>query len=172
MRGSTPGAAEEHYSPQAAYAVSSLAHSDAFCSWQVPKLPCLHITLLRGLAFPPLAHSIQAASAGPGHAADLLLVLLAGAGMSSACLACQAWGCGATSCTLPAELTPSRHHLLVLASIGPVPAAAGMSTDAFSDFVVGYGEIWCANLFSAYLKSIGVNCAFMDTRTVLVGLQC
>ena len=44
-----------------------------------------------------------------------------------------------------------------------------MSTDAFSDFVVGYGEIWCANLFSAYLKSIGVNCAFMDTRTVLVG---
>lgn len=49
-------------------------------------------------------------------------------------------------------------------------AAAGISTDAFSDFVVGYGEIWCANLFSAYLKSIGVNCAFMDTRTVLVGL--
>lgn len=46
--------------------------------------------------------------------------------------------------------------------------AAGMVTDAFSDFVVGHGELWCAQLFAAKLREMGVDAAFMDTRDVLV----
>lgn len=43
-----------------------------------------------------------------------------------------------------------------------------MATEAFTDFVVGHGELWSALLFAATVKSLGYNCAFMDTRDVLV----
>ena len=43
-----------------------------------------------------------------------------------------------------------------------------MVTDAFSDFVVGHGELWCARLFAATVAQRGVSCQFMDTREVLV----
>lgn len=43
-----------------------------------------------------------------------------------------------------------------------------MVTEAFSDFVVGHGELWCAQLFDATLRKMGVNSRFMDTRDVLV----
>ena len=46
--------------------------------------------------------------------------------------------------------------------------AAGMVTEAFSDFVVGHGELWCAQLFNATLRKMGVDSAFMDSRDVLV----
>ena len=46
--------------------------------------------------------------------------------------------------------------------------AAGMVTDAFSDFVVGHGELWCARLFASTVAQRGVPCKFMDTREVLV----
>ena len=49
-----------------------------------------------------------------------------------------------------------------------MPAAAGMATEAFTDFVVGHGELWCALLFSATVKAMGYECKFMDTREVLV----
>lgn len=43
-----------------------------------------------------------------------------------------------------------------------------MVTDAFSDFVVGHGELWCARLFASTVTQRGVECGFMDTREVLV----
>ena len=43
-----------------------------------------------------------------------------------------------------------------------------MVTDAFSDFVVGHGELWCAQLFASTVRQRGVSCHFMDTREVLV----
>ena len=43
-----------------------------------------------------------------------------------------------------------------------------MSTDSFSDFVVGHGELWCAQLLSHALQQAGLDAAFMDTREVLV----
>lgn len=43
-----------------------------------------------------------------------------------------------------------------------------MVTEAFSDFVVGHGELWCAQLLNATLKKMGIRSAFMDTREVLV----
>ncbi len=46
--------------------------------------------------------------------------------------------------------------------------AAGMVTEAFSDFVVGHGELWCAQLFNATLRKMGIDSAFMDSRDVLV----
>ena len=45
--------------------------------------------------------------------------------------------------------------------------AAGMVTDAFSDFVVGHGELWCAILFASTILQQGIPCKFMDTRQVL-----
>ena len=44
--------------------------------------------------------------------------------------------------------------------------AAGIVTEAFSDFVVGHGELWCAQLLNATLQRMGVASAFMDTRQV------
>ena len=41
-----------------------------------------------------------------------------------------------------------------------------MVTDAFSDYVVGHGELWCAQLFAATVRRLGVDCGFMDTREV------
>ncbi|KAH7620331.1 putative Bifunctional aspartokinase/homoserine dehydrogenase 2, chloroplastic [Nannochloris sp. 'desiccata'] len=45
---------------------------------------------------------------------------------------------------------------------------AGMSTDAFEEFVVGHGELWCAQLTAAKCRQMGANAKFMDTRDVLV----
>ena len=45
---------------------------------------------------------------------------------------------------------------------------AGMSTDAFEEFVVGHGELWCAQLTAAKCRQLGADAAFMDTRDVLV----
>jgi aspartokinase len=46
--------------------------------------------------------------------------------------------------------------------------AAGLTTDAFSDFVVGHGELWCARLFAASMRLKGQNCKMLDARDVLV----
>ena len=46
--------------------------------------------------------------------------------------------------------------------------AAGMSTDAFADFVVGHGELWCAQLLAAACRLQGADTKFMDTREILV----
>ena len=58
----------------------------------------------------------------------------------------------------------------------PLPLAAGMATDAFEEFVVGHGELWCAQLTAAKCRQLGADCAFMDTRDVLVvrgrGMPC
>ena len=54
------------------------------------------------------------------------------------------------------------------ASEQPCVCAAGMSTDSFSDFVVGHGELWCAQLLAHALQQAGLDAAFMDTREVLV----
>lgn len=39
-----------------------------------------------------------------------------------------------------------------------------MATEAFTDFVVGHGELWCAQLLAATCKQMGADVAFMDTR--------
>lgn len=39
-----------------------------------------------------------------------------------------------------------------------------MATEQFTDFVVGHGELWCAQLFAATCKSLGAECEFMDAR--------
>ena len=44
----------------------------------------------------------------------------------------------------------------------------GMSTDAFEEFVVGHGELWCAQLTAAKCRQLGANAVFMDTRDVMV----
>ena len=46
--------------------------------------------------------------------------------------------------------------------------AAGMSSDAFSDYVVGHGELWSAKLLTLCCRQMGADVAFMDTREVLV----
>lgn len=43
-----------------------------------------------------------------------------------------------------------------------------MATDAFSDYVVGHGELWSAQLTAGCMKQLGADVAFMDTRDVLV----
>ena len=43
-----------------------------------------------------------------------------------------------------------------------------MATEAFTDFVVGHGELWSALLFAATVEALGADCQFMDTRDVLV----
>lgn len=50
----------------------------------------------------------------------------------------------------------------------PCLPAAGLATDAFEEFVVGHGELWCAQLTAAKCRQLGADCAFMDTRDVLV----
>lgn len=45
---------------------------------------------------------------------------------------------------------------------------AGHATESFSDFVVGHGELWSAQLLSAVVRKSGVKCTFMDTRDVLI----
>ena len=43
-----------------------------------------------------------------------------------------------------------------------------MSSDSFSDYVVGHGELWSAKLLTLCCKQMGADVAFMDTREVLV----
>ncbi|KAL8482378.1 hypothetical protein ACS0TY_027893 [Phlomoides rotata] len=45
---------------------------------------------------------------------------------------------------------------------------AGHVTESFSDFVVGHGELWSAQLLSAVVRKSGLACISMDTREVLV----
>ncbi|XP_011074977.1 bifunctional aspartokinase/homoserine dehydrogenase, chloroplastic isoform X1 [Sesamum indicum] len=45
---------------------------------------------------------------------------------------------------------------------------AGHATESFSDFVVGHGELWSAELLSAVVRKSGLECNCMDTRDVLV----
>jgi bifunctional aspartokinase / homoserine dehydrogenase 1 len=43
-----------------------------------------------------------------------------------------------------------------------------MSTDAFEEFVVGHGELWCAQLLTARCRQLGGDTVYMDAREVLV----
>lgn len=45
---------------------------------------------------------------------------------------------------------------------------AGHATESFSDFVVGHGELWSAQMLSLVIKKKGFNCSWMDTRDVLI----
>ncbi|CAI9757777.1 unnamed protein product [Fraxinus pennsylvanica] len=45
---------------------------------------------------------------------------------------------------------------------------AGHATESFSDFVVGHGELWSAQLLSSVIQKNGLDCNCMDTRDVLV----
>ncbi|KAF3785541.1 Bifunctional aspartokinase/homoserine dehydrogenase 2 [Nymphaea thermarum] len=45
---------------------------------------------------------------------------------------------------------------------------AGHATESFSDFVVGHGELWSAQMLSAVVNKLAVKCSWMDTRDVLV----
>uniref|UniRef100_A0A0D9X6X8 ACT domain-containing protein n=1 Tax=Leersia perrieri TaxID=77586 RepID=A0A0D9X6X8_9ORYZ len=45
---------------------------------------------------------------------------------------------------------------------------AGHATESFSDFVVGHGELWSAQMLSFAIKKSGTPCSWMDTREVLV----
>jgi len=45
---------------------------------------------------------------------------------------------------------------------------AGMSTEAFADYVVGHGELWSAQLLTLCCQQLGADAVFMDTRDVLV----
>ena len=40
--------------------------------------------------------------------------------------------------------------------------------EAFTDFVVGHGELWSAMLFAATLRKLGTDAVFMDTRETMV----
>ena len=60
--------------------LGSLVPSATLCSWKVLKVPSLQIMPSRACVPLPCP---QAASAGPGHAAHLLLMLLLAADMSS-----------------------------------------------------------------------------------------
>ncbi|KAH9292349.1 hypothetical protein KI387_042459, partial [Taxus chinensis] len=44
----------------------------------------------------------------------------------------------------------------------------GHATESFSDFVVGHGELWSAQLMAAMIRKRGLPCVWMDTREVLV----
>lgn len=46
-------------------------------------------------------------------------------------------------------------------------SVAGSSTGAFSDFVVGHGELWSAQMMSAVIKAQGGKSTWMDARQVL-----
>ncbi|KAL2921614.1 Bifunctional aspartokinase/homoserine dehydrogenase 2 chloroplastic [Bienertia sinuspersici] len=45
---------------------------------------------------------------------------------------------------------------------------AGHATESFTDFVVGHGELWSAQMLSLLIKQKGFDCTWMDTRDVLV----
>ncbi|KAJ6291675.1 hypothetical protein OIU76_023708 [Salix suchowensis] len=45
---------------------------------------------------------------------------------------------------------------------------AGHATESFSDFVVGHGELWTAQMLSYVVRKNGQDCEWMDTREVLI----
>ncbi|KAK2969105.1 hypothetical protein RJ640_028812, partial [Escallonia rubra] len=45
---------------------------------------------------------------------------------------------------------------------------AGHAAESFSDFVVGHGELWSAQMLSSVIRKNGLDCNWMDTRDVLV----
>ncbi|KAL5571776.1 hypothetical protein UlMin_021373 [Ulmus minor] len=45
---------------------------------------------------------------------------------------------------------------------------AGHATESFTDFVVGHGELWSAQMLSSVIRQAGVDCQWMDTREVLI----
>lgn len=45
---------------------------------------------------------------------------------------------------------------------------AGHATESFSDFVVGHGELWTAQMLSYVVRKNGLDCEWMDTREVLI----
>ncbi|KAE8671032.1 Bifunctional aspartokinase/homoserine dehydrogenase 2 [Hibiscus syriacus] len=45
---------------------------------------------------------------------------------------------------------------------------AGHVTASFSDFVVGHGELWSAQMLSYVVRKSGIDCKWMDTREVLI----
>jgi len=44
----------------------------------------------------------------------------------------------------------------------------GMCVDAYEDYIVGHGELWCARLTTARCRQLGMNAGFMDAREVIV----
>uniref|UniRef100_A0A6N2MA91 Aspartate/glutamate/uridylate kinase domain-containing protein n=1 Tax=Salix viminalis TaxID=40686 RepID=A0A6N2MA91_SALVM len=46
--------------------------------------------------------------------------------------------------------------------------AAGHATESFSDFIVGHGELWSAQMLSYVVRKNGLDCEWMDTREVLI----
>ncbi|XP_022718399.1 bifunctional aspartokinase/homoserine dehydrogenase 1, chloroplastic isoform X5 [Durio zibethinus] len=46
--------------------------------------------------------------------------------------------------------------------------AAGHVTESFSDFVVGHGELWSAQMLSYIVRKNELDCKWMDTREVLI----
>ena len=47
-------------------------------------------------------------------------------------------------------------------------SVAGMCANAYEEYIVGHGELWCARLMTAKCRQIGLNAGFMDARDVLV----
>ncbi|KAA8528034.1 hypothetical protein F0562_035097 [Nyssa sinensis] len=45
---------------------------------------------------------------------------------------------------------------------------AGHATESFTDFVVGHGELWSAQILSSVIRKNGMDCNWMDTRDVLI----
>ncbi|KAL6965246.1 Bifunctional aspartokinase/homoserine dehydrogenase 1, chloroplastic [Sarracenia purpurea var. burkii] len=45
---------------------------------------------------------------------------------------------------------------------------AGHATDSFTDFVVGHGELWSAQMLAYLVRKNGVDCNWMDARDVLI----
>uniref|UniRef100_A0A7N0TRB1 Aspartokinase n=1 Tax=Kalanchoe fedtschenkoi TaxID=63787 RepID=A0A7N0TRB1_KALFE len=45
---------------------------------------------------------------------------------------------------------------------------AGHATESFTDFVVGHGELWSAQMLSAVIRKNGTDCNWMDAREVLI----
>ncbi|KAG5025116.1 hypothetical protein AAZX31_08G105000 [Glycine max] len=45
---------------------------------------------------------------------------------------------------------------------------AGHATESFTDFVVGHGELWSAQMLSLVIRKNGTDCKWMDTRDVLI----
>ncbi|XP_027335426.1 bifunctional aspartokinase/homoserine dehydrogenase 2, chloroplastic-like isoform X2 [Abrus precatorius] len=45
---------------------------------------------------------------------------------------------------------------------------AGHATESFTDFVVGHGELWSAQILSLVIKKNGIDCKWMDAREVLI----
>ncbi|KVH94025.1 ACT domain-containing protein [Cynara cardunculus var. scolymus] len=42
------------------------------------------------------------------------------------------------------------------------------ATESFSDFVVGYGELWSTQILSSVLRKGGIDCNWVDTRDILI----